>query len=89
MATPQVTTEEANSMIESEMLKPGTRVRLRAPNHLLELKSDTGWVVRPDDWGDYYIIRLDQPALYHHADGHTEALAEVREDVDNMDVLTE
>ena len=39
-------------------LKPGTRVRLRSASHVLRLRGDTGTVVRPDKWADYYVIHL-------------------------------
>jgi len=71
-------------------LKPlaaGTRVRLRSASHLVELRSDLGRVVRADIWDGYYIVRLDQPALYHDPNGSTEELTEIREAADNMDVL--
>jgi hypothetical protein len=74
-------------MLDQKELEPGTRVRLRSPHHLLQLRSDTGRVLRPDEHLDYYIVRLDAPALYFHADGQAEELSEVREDADNLDVL--
>lgn len=76
-------------MVEGQALAVGTRVRLRAPHWLLALRADTGAVVRPDDLDDYYIVYLDEPALYHHTDGRTEELSEIREAADNMDVLTD
>jgi hypothetical protein len=76
-------------MIGEQDLATGTRVRLRAPHWLLELRADTGEVVRPDAWDGYYIVRLDRPAAYRHADGRVEELTEIREAVDNMDVLAD
>ena len=73
--------------VRGRALEPGTRVRLRSASHVIELRSATGRIVRPNEWGDYYIVRLDRPALYHHADGRVEELEEIREDADNMDVL--
>ena len=75
-------------MIERREIAPGTRVRLRSASHVIDLQSTTGRIVRPDEWGDYYIVRLDRPARYHHADGRVEELDEIREDADNLDVLT-
>jgi len=43
--------------------------------------------VRPDEWDDYYIVRLDEPAIYHNADGTTRDLPEIAQMVDNLDVL--
>jgi len=51
------------------------------------VRTDTGQVVRPDEWDGYYIVRLDQPALYRHADGTMQKLAEVREAADNLELL--
>ena len=68
-------------------LAPGTRVRLRSANHLVDLRSSFGTVVRPDEWDDYYIVRLDEPAIYHNADGTTRDLPEIAQMVDNLDVL--
>jgi len=74
-------------MVTGHDLRPGTRVRLRAPSPLLELRSDTGTVVRKDRWADYYIIRLDLPAISH--DCEPVELREIREDIDNLDVIDE
>ncbi len=51
--------------------------------------ADTGVVVRPDPWGDYYVVRLDAPAEYDHGAGAPEVLWEVCELVDNLEVLPE
>ncbi|MBI4318767.1 MAG: hypothetical protein HY675_09775 [Chloroflexi bacterium] len=69
--------------IERE-LKPGTRVRLRAPAAPLELTSDSGTVIGPAEWDGYYVIKLDRPARYHHADPRVEEIDLVREDVENL-----
>jgi hypothetical protein len=68
-------------------LQPGTRVRLLAPAAGLTLAADTGTVVRPDEYGDYYVVRLDAPARYDHGTGPAETLEEVCELVDNLEVL--
>lgn len=70
--------------IESGELKPGTRVRLRAPAHGLKLAAATGSIVGPDKWEGYYIVRLDQPAWYEN-----EELQEIREAWDNLEILDE
>jgi hypothetical protein len=75
------------TMIEQQPLRVGTRVRLVAPHWLLTLRADTGAVVRPDEPDGYYVVKLDEPAVYRHADGHTEDLAEVIEAADNMEIL--
>lgn len=46
-----------------------------------------GTVVRKDQWADYYVIRLDRPALYHDAEGRVEELTEICEDIDNLEVI--
>lgn len=78
----------------SKQLAAGTRVRLRAPSHVLDWPPDarrTGVVVGPAEWRDYYIIQLDEPAIYRAGDGlHkdiTLRVERVRELVDNLDVL--
>ena len=73
-------------MIEQKPLAVGTRVRLRSAPHVVDLRSDTGQIVRPDIWDGYYIVRLDQPARYLASDGAIEELTEIREAADNMDV---
>jgi hypothetical protein len=70
-------------------LQPGTRVRLVAPTAGLTLTVDTGTVVRPDEYGDYYVVRLDAPAQYDHGIGPVETLEEVCELIDNLEVLPE
>ena len=68
-------------------LVPGMRVRLRSANHLVDLRSPLGRIVRPDEYDDYYIVRLDAPAIYHNADGTTSELAEIAEMVHNLEVI--
>jgi hypothetical protein len=74
-------------MRNERSLQPGIRVRLTAPSPLLELTADTGWVLRPDEWEGYFIIRLDGPARYRHADGTVEELQEIRESFDNVEII--
>lgn len=76
-------------MIEPKALATGARVRVRSTSHRVELQADTGQVVRPDEWLDYYVVRLDSPAVYRHGDGRTELLDEIVEDIDNLDELPE
>ena len=68
-------------------MKAGTRVRLRAPAPGLKLRSDTGTVVRPDEWLGYYIVHLDLPAYYEHTQGNLEVLEDICEAEDNLEVL--
>jgi hypothetical protein len=75
-------------MLAKPVLKPGTWVRLRSASHALDLTSDSGRIVRPDELAGYYIVRLDRPAVYHGADGD-EQLYEIREAVDNLEVIRE
>lgn len=74
-------------MIADQDLRPGTRVRTVAPSRVLRLRSDTGTIVRKDIWQDYYIVRLDQPALSYDTPGAPEDLPEIREHVENLEVL--
>ena len=74
-------------MIDDREIAVGARVRLRSSSHVLDLRANTGSIAGRDAWDDGYLIRLDQPALYHHADGRVEELAEIVEMVDNFDVL--
>lgn len=67
----------------------GTRVRLRAASDLLTFTCLTGRVVGPDIWDGYYVIRLDEPAQFRHGDGEPELLTEIREDIDNLEVIKE
>jgi hypothetical protein len=71
-------------------LASGTRVRLRAPDPGLTLRSDFGTIVGPDEYNGslgYYVVRLDAPALYDHGRDKPEVLDEVVELIDNMDVV--
>jgi hypothetical protein len=78
----------ATGTIEQAGVHVGARVRLRAPSPLVELRSDTGTVLRPDVWDGYYIVRLDAPARLQH-DGHVEEVSEIAEAADNLDPLWE
>lgn len=69
------------------VLHEGQRVRLRAPGRGPTLGSDTGTVVRPDEYDGYYIIRLDQPALYDHGTDEPTELTEIVEASDNVELL--
>ena len=79
--------EERQLKREHALLAPGTRVRLRSASHVITLQADTGYVVKPAEWLDYYIVHLDRPALYMHLDGRFESLDEIREDADNLEIL--
>jgi hypothetical protein len=43
--------------------------------------------VRPDGWEGYYVIHLDQPAIYHQPDGSVRDLPEIVELEDNFDII--
>lgn len=65
-------------------LLPGTRVRMKYPHWLIRFRSRKGTIVREDTYGDYYIVRLDKPAI----DKRTgEDLQEVVVMDENMEVL--
>ena len=78
----------ALAVANSARLSPGTRVRLRAPAAGIALRANTGTIVRLDAWGDYYIVRLDKPAIYDHGTGQPEELHEIAELAENMNLLT-
>lgn len=81
---------DAHPVTTSGDLHPGTRVMIRGNLASATLRSRTGYIVGPDTvWEDFFIIRLDHPALYHHANGETEELAEIREGFDNLIILPE
>lgn len=63
---------------------PGTRVRLAHPSSFIKLRKDTGTVIRPDLWGDYVIVHLDEVCTYDNGIT-TEELEEVREMIDNLE----
>ena len=69
-------------------IAPNTRVRLRGAPIALTLRTSDGVVVGPDRWAGFVIVRLDEPAIYHHADGRLEDLPEIREFVENLDILS-
>jgi hypothetical protein len=81
--------EDTEMKRKPKELAPGTRVRLRAPTPGLALESDLGTVICPDRYGDYYVIQLDEPALYDHGGEEPEVLSEVVELIDNLDILTD
>lgn len=65
----------------------GDRVRLRAPNPILALRSLLGRVVTSDRTAGYWIIELDAPADYVNAEGDTVHLRQIREHAENLVVL--
>ena len=77
---------------ERTVLTPGTRVRLAYPSFEVTLRSDRGTIVGPDpDCGDigYYVVRLDQPALFDDRVSPPEEVTEIVELLDNMEVAPE
>ena len=73
---------------DSEELKPGTRVLLLSAAADVALRSPYGTVVRPDEWLDYYVIRLDEPAVQVRTDGSSEPLPEVCESRGNVAIVS-
>lgn len=69
------------------ILLPGTRVRIGSKATAVTLRAAEGIVARQDQWDDYVIVRLDEPATYENADGSTASLAEIRVMIDNLVVL--
>lgn len=85
---PLVAPQENLEVTVEQLLPPGTRVRLRSASHVITLQSDTGAVVGPDEkWDGYYIVRLDLPARYDNGVHPPTLLDEMREAVDNLEVL--
>jgi hypothetical protein len=70
-------------------LEPNTRVRLLTTIQPLELHAATGTVVGPAEYEDYYVVRLDVPAIYHEADGGVHDVELIRAGVDNLEVIEE
>lgn len=69
-------------------LRSGARVSIRGNPVGTTLRSRTGYIVGPDTiWDGFFIVHLDEAAIYHHANGETEELAEIREGIDNLFVL--
>jgi len=75
-------------MARTDTIAVGARVRLRSASHVVTLRGDTGEVIRPDVYDGYYVIRLDEPALYHEPDGTIRELPEIVELAANLVVLT-
>jgi hypothetical protein len=68
-------------------LLAGTRVELVGTPSGVTLTTHIGEIVGPDpDWGGYYIVRLDTPAVYY-CRGEDEPLDEVTVAGDNLRVL--
>lgn len=62
----------------------GDRVRVVGTPTGLQLTTPHGTVVGPDpDWGGYYVVRLDQPAVYY-CRGQDEPRSETTEAGDNL-----
>ena len=79
---------DAHQVTSAGDLRPGVRVMVCGNLASVTLRSRTGRIVGPDAyWEDFFIVRLDQPAIYHHANGETEDLAEIREGIDNLIIL--
>ncbi|CAN5300206.1 hypothetical protein BH23CHL1_BH23CHL1_05280 [soil metagenome] len=74
-------------MLKHKTLRSGTRVRIVDHPMRITLRAFTGVIIRPGEWDDYYVIRLDEPALDHQADGRNEEVQKIVEDYDNFDVL--
>lgn len=70
-------------------LVPGTPVRITAKPIGVTLVRPTGVIVGPSKWEGYYLVRLDEPAIYHRGDGTDEPLAEIVEAPDNFAVLSQ
>ena len=69
-------------------LAPTTQVRILSRTPFLRLRSDRGRIVCKDQWADYYIVRLDEPATYYESGQPIEELVEVRFDVHDIEVVS-
>lgn len=65
-------------------MKPGTRVRLRDAPFGVRLRSLTGVIEEFLPSEGYYLVQLDELAIYFHADGIEEELSTIREAGDNL-----
>ena len=77
----------SNAAIDVAHIRVGSRVRLLYPSPQLELRSDTGTVIRSDEWDGYYIVRLDAPATLRHGDDPPAEVDEVAEAADNLEAI--
>ena len=77
----------SKAAIDDAHVEVGSRVRLLYPSPQLELRSDTGIVIRHDEWDGYYIVRLDAPATLCHGDDPPEEVEEVAEAADNLETI--
>ncbi len=71
-------------------LRPGTRVRVLGNPIQVTLRANTGKIVRQEEGaegGGYFLVQLDEPAVYHWADGREEDLREILEHGDNLIVI--
>jgi hypothetical protein len=72
-----------------DRLRPGSRVMVQGEPSGLTLRSHYGYIVSPDHlWDDFYIVRLDQPAVYYNLDGSIDEWVEIREAVDNLTLVS-
>lgn len=77
---------EAMAVVAGIDYPPGTRVRLRGTPIPLTLRSSVGTVVGPAEGaGGYLLVRLDEPAIYHQADGTEYDLDVICEMADNLE----
>jgi hypothetical protein len=71
-------------MDDGMTIPSGIRVRLRDAPFGVRLRSLTGVVEQFDSSEGYCIVRLDEPAMYIHADGTEENLPAICEAGDNL-----
>lgn len=81
-------TSDTDTLPPIHDIQPGTRVEVLGTPIGVTFRSPLGHIVRTDRWEGSYIVRMDEPAIYHNEDGTTEELPEIREDWDNLLVLT-
>jgi hypothetical protein len=75
-------------MLDASALAPGTRVRIQGKPIAVTLSADTGTILASDaEYDGYYVVHLDSPATYRHADGSSEELTEIVEYWDNLEVV--
>jgi len=67
----------------------GTRVRVTAKPIGVTLVRPTGMIVGRSKWEGYYLVRLDEPGIYHRGDGTDEPIDEIVEAPDNFAILAQ
>ena len=65
----------------------GTRIRIKGNPSGIQLRSDTGEIVRFDEQDGYVIVRLDDPALVYDVPDTGEEISEIVEAIENLQAI--